>query len=117
MIFFHLQASQGRRQQCCQGRRHSQSGLQGLILPNYIFFSQFNLLRYQGSLVALERQATDLMQEIKATHTRWEMDPDLTQANFCCRVIQSLEEAEQARNDFLQLKEKAEFILSQLQVP
>ena len=33
------------------------------------------------------------------------------------RVIQSLEEAEQARNDFLQLKEKAEFILSQLQVP
>ena len=36
---------------------------------------------------------------------------------FFFRVIQSLEEAEQARNDFLQLKEKAEFILSQLQVP
>ena len=36
---------------------------------------------------------------------------------FYFRVIQSLEEAEQARNDFLQLKEKAEFILSQLQVP
>ena len=32
------------------------------------------------------------------------------------RVIQSLEEAEQARKDFLQLKEKAEFILTQLQV-
>ena len=37
--------------------------------------------------------------------------------DFYFRVIQSLEEAEQARNDFLQLKEKAEFILSQLQVP
>ena len=32
------------------------------------------LFRYQGSLVALERQATDLMQEIKATHTRSEKD-------------------------------------------
>ena len=39
-----------------------------------------------------------------------------TKANFSWRVIQSLEEAEQARNDFLQLKEKAEFIISQLQV-
>ena len=80
------------------------------------FLHQLNSLRYQGSLVALERQATDLMQEIKATHTRWDQDPNTKQANFCCRVIQSLEEAEQARNDFLQLKEKAEFILSQLQV-
>ena len=33
-------------------------------------FNEKTLFRYQGSLVALERQATDLMQEIKATHTR-----------------------------------------------
>ena len=44
---------------------------------------QLNSLRYQGSLVALERQATDLMQEIKATHTRWGLNLDPTQANSC----------------------------------
>ena len=37
-------------------------------------FNEKTLFRYQGSLVALERQATDLMQEIKATHTRSEKD-------------------------------------------
>ena len=41
---------------------------QGRFLP--FLLPQLHSLRYQGSLVALERQATDLMQEIKATHTR-----------------------------------------------
>ena len=96
---------------------HSEAGKVGLLHLLSFLLLQLNPLRYQGSLVALERQATDLMGEIKATHTRWDLDLAPTQANSCCcRVIQSLEEAEQARNDFLQLKEKAEFILSQLQV-
>ena len=42
--------------------------------------------------------------------------PPATGVTVLPRVIQSLEEAEQARKDFLQLKEKAEFILTQLQV-
>ena len=42
-----------------------------LVSPKLYFLPfQLNSIRYQGSLVALERQATDLMQEIKATHTR-----------------------------------------------
>jgi len=87
------------RQLESESATRGKSGEETAMLPGAQALT-VRLARYQGSLVALERQATDLMGEIKATHTR---------------VIQSLEEAEQARNDFLQLKEKAEFILSQLQ--
>ena len=45
-------------------------GALGARLARWPSTSSTTALRYQGSLVALEKQATDLMEEIRETHTR-----------------------------------------------
>merc|ERR550517_1775315 len=60
-----------------------------------------SLALYQSTMAGLQGQARAMLQEIKVTHGR---------------VLQTLAESHQTKKNFLELKQKAEHILNQLQV-